>query len=96
MINSLYVLLYFPPFDTRHKECRPIEALIRTVKSKQKTIFEETSQHTLLYTNPHYNFDFLNVVLSILVPSSSCSATSSTGNSAGIILRGVAPGTREY
>lgn len=35
-------------------------------------------------------------VLSILCPSSSCSATSSTGNLAGIIRRGVDPGTTEY
>lgn len=39
---------------------------------------------------------FRNSTLLIRVPSSSCSATSSTGNSAGMILLGVVPGTTEY
>ena len=37
-----------------------------------------------------------NFVLSIRFPSSSCSATSRTGNLAGIIRLGVDPGTTEY
>lgn len=37
-----------------------------------------------------------NCVLSILLPSSSCSATRRSGNEAGMILRGEVPGTQEY
>lgn len=43
-----------------------------------------------------HSFERRNVVLSIRVPSSSCSATSRTGNSAGMILRGAEPSTSEY
>ena len=43
-----------------------------------------------------YSLERRVTVLSTLVPSSSCSATSRTGNSAGIILRGLAPSTSEY
>lgn len=46
--------------------------------------------------NSRYNFDLLSRVLFILVPSSSCSATRRSGNSAGIIRLGVAPGTSAY
>jgi hypothetical protein len=43
------------------------------------------------------SFDlFSNRVLSTLVPSSSCSATLKSGNDAGMIRRGDAPGTQEY
>jgi hypothetical protein len=40
--------------------------------------------------------DLSNLVLSILVPSSSCSATRRSGNEAGMIRRGDVPGTQEY
>ena len=43
-----------------------------------------------------YNFAFLISTLSILFPSSSCSATSRDGSSCGIIRRGCNPGTTEY
>lgn len=39
---------------------------------------------------------FSTVALSILVPSSSCSATRRSGNEAGMILRGEVPGMQEY
>ena len=46
---------------------------------------------------PHRTYIFAcTLVLSIRCPSSSCSATSRTGKSAGIIRRGVDPGITEY
>ena len=45
----------------------------------------------------YHSFECLsNFVLSTLVPSSSCSATRRSGNEAGMIRRGEAPGTQEY
>ena len=60
----------------------------------------EDTEHTLLrpkLQTSHQSFDrFSKLVLSILVPSSSCSATLKSGNEAGMILRGAVPGTQEY
>src|SRR5271156_2690450 len=44
----------------------------------------------------YYNFASLNLVLSVLRPSSSCSATVKSGNFAGMILLGEVPATTEY
>ena len=44
----------------------------------------------------YHNFAFLSSVLSLLCPSSSCSATVRSGKRAGIIRRGFDPGTHEY
>jgi hypothetical protein len=49
-----------------------------------------------LWMDIGYSLDALNFVLSVLLPSSACSATVRSGNITGMILRGTAPGTREY
>lgn len=44
----------------------------------------------------HHSLFALDAALSIRLPSSSCSLTVRSGNSAGMILRGVEPSTRAY
>lgn len=53
------------------------------------------SNHTPV-NQPTHSFPPLITTLSILTPSSACSSTSKLGNTLGMILRGLLPGTTLY